>query len=173
MGQVKRWCSCREIRDASSYNRGWREKDKREGGIGEETSKRTIPMAVEAGILRGTRAIALAADLSAERLKRIEEILYLGFRMTAALSNLMILTSLLGGLAKHPSGCRWRKKKKREETCERGKTRDPCVLDILNESLPTRFAVILNLNAIDGARLTMSNRKSKFVSSNEFFHCRI
>lgn len=50
--QVRRWCRW-EIRDASSWNRGRRRR---------ETGGRTIPMVVEARILRGMRSIALATE---------------------------------------------------------------------------------------------------------------
>ena len=63
-------------------------------------------MVVEVGILRGMRSIAHATEkpliFGQKRLKRIEEILYLGFRMAPALSNLVILTPLLRGSQNTP-----------------------------------------------------------------------
>lgn len=74
-----------------------------------EREEERYSMVVEARILKDTRSIAFATEKSlifGQNLKRIEEILYLGFRMASALSNPVILTPLLRGLAKYPSGYR-------------------------------------------------------------------
>jgi len=77
-----------------------------------------------------------AADLWTERLKRIEEILYLGFRMAPALSNLVILTPCSEGSQNTPRGTGEERKKMRRDV--RGvawfvRARH------LNENLPMRF----------------------------------